>query len=68
MLKIGEINEAIRDLEENCPTTYSNCLKLASLYIVKDYYMKSDNAMYDDEMNMPIGQQGQGNNPLDIMK
>ena len=35
MLNLHEIEEAIRELEEGS-ATYNNCMKLASLYIVRD--------------------------------
>lgn len=35
MLSLHEIEEAIRELE-NGSATYNNCMKLASLYIVRD--------------------------------
>lgn len=39
MINMNQINEAIRELEDG-PTTYHNCMKLASLYIVRDMYGK----------------------------
>lgn len=35
MLNLHEVEEAIRELE-NGSATYNNCMKLASLYIVRD--------------------------------
>ena len=35
MLNLREVEEAIRELE-NGSATYNNCMKLASLYIVRD--------------------------------
>ena len=35
MLNLREVEEAIRELEESS-ATYNNCMKLASLYIVRD--------------------------------
>lgn len=35
MLSLREVEEAIRDLESGS-ATYNNCMKLASLYIVRD--------------------------------
>lgn len=35
MLSLHEVEEAIRELE-NGSATYNNCMKLASLYIVRD--------------------------------
>lgn len=35
MLSLREVEEAIHDLE-NASATYNNCMKLASLYIVRD--------------------------------
>lgn len=35
MLSLHEVEEAIRDLEAGS-ATYNNCMKLASLYIVRD--------------------------------
>ncbi|MBO7535544.1 MAG: hypothetical protein J6T34_00100 [Bacilli bacterium] len=43
MIDIKEINEEIERLENcNC-TTYQVCEKLATLYIVREYYSKADN-------------------------
>ena len=39
MLNIEEINNTIEELE-NSDTTFSNCNKLASLYIVREHYQK----------------------------
>ena len=38
MLDMNEIYKAIEELEQKCPTTYPNCEKLASLYIIRQYY------------------------------
>ena len=35
MLNLHEIEEAIKELEMGS-TTYNNCMKLASLYIIRD--------------------------------
>lgn len=48
MLNLREVEEAIRDLE-NSSATYNNCMKLASLYIVRD------------ELKQKEGQYGQYN-------
>lgn len=39
MLNLREIEEAIKELESGS-STYNNCMKLASLYIVRDELMK----------------------------
>ena len=41
MLDITEINNTIEELE-NGSTTFDNCLKLASLYIVRDNYKQDE--------------------------
>ena len=38
MLKLEEINEEIKALENSNNTSYSVCQKLAILYIVRDHY------------------------------
>lgn len=42
MLNVGEIDKEIRKLEACESTTYGVVEKLASLYIVRDYFQKSD--------------------------
>lgn len=42
MLNLHEIEEAIRNLE-NGSATYNNCMKLASLYIVRDELRQKEN-------------------------
>ena len=39
-MNIEDVDSTIAKLEED-DTTFENCEKLASLYIVKDYYLKS---------------------------
>lgn len=41
-MKIEDVNSTIEKLE-NEDTTFENCEKLASLYIVRDYYLKRQN-------------------------
>lgn len=41
MLNLDEINNTIEELE-NSNTTFENCLKLASLYIVKEHHKNAD--------------------------
>lgn len=41
MLNLREVEEAIRDLE-NGSATFNNCMKLASLYIVRDELRQKD--------------------------
>ncbi len=54
-MNMNEINEAIRELEEG-PTTYHNCMKLASLYIVRDMYGKDRYTTYGrDQYNYASG-------------
>ena len=48
MLNLQEIEESIKDLE-NSSTTYDNCSKLASLYIVRDKMKQND--VVEDELN-----------------
>lgn len=53
MLNIEEINNTIEELE-NSPTTFEICLKLASLYIVRDKYLeqeKQDTNIVEQELN-----------------
>lgn len=42
MLNIDEINNTIEELE-NASTTFDTCSKLASLYIVREFYKKPEN-------------------------
>ncbi len=42
MLNVHEVESAIRELE-NGSATYNNCMKLASLYIVRDELKKKEN-------------------------
>ena len=44
MLNLREVEEAIRDLQSGS-ATYNNCMKLASLYIVRDQMRKKDMSM-----------------------
>ena len=44
MLNITEINNTITELE-NGDTTFANCQRLASLYIVRDTFSNSTNAV-----------------------
>ena len=45
MLNLHEVESAIRELE-NGSATYNNCMKLASLYIVRDELKKKE-SMYN---------------------
>ena len=45
MLNLREIEEAIKELEMGS-TTYNNCMKLASLYIIRDEMKKQGHTMY----------------------
>lgn len=47
MLNLEEINNTIAELE-NGRTTYDNCLKLASLYIVKQNIHQTEKSNTDD--------------------
>lgn len=58
-MNINEINEAIRELE-NGPTTYHNCMKLASLYIVRDEYGKEGSRQYNMYASNGGGRRGGG--------
>lgn len=60
MLNMEQIHEAIYKLENQCSTNYSNCLKLASLYIIRDHYVSND----DMKNSIP----SYGNDSLDIIK
>ena len=44
-MNLHEIEEAIRELEQGS-CTYSNCQKLASLYIIRDQMRKNGQGMY----------------------
>lgn len=46
MLNIEEINNTIAELESSS-TTFANCQKLASLYIVREHYKNSFTAVVD---------------------
>ena len=46
MLNLHEVEEAIRELEEGS-ATYNNCMKLASLYIVRDELKKQGYSQYN---------------------
>ena len=61
MLNLYEIQEAIRELE-NDSATYNNCMKLASLYIVRDELKKKEGSnnyryypMYERRNNSSYG-------------
>lgn len=41
MLDINEINDTIADLETNYSTTFDTCMKLASLYTVREHLQTS---------------------------
>ena len=64
MLNIQEIHEAIKNLEQHCPTTYSNCAKLASLYIIRQFYNKDELRSPQGDMLMPMG--GMYDNNLEL--
>lgn len=46
MLSLHEVQEAIRELEESS-ATYNNCMKLASLYIVRNEMKKQGYGQYN---------------------
>ena len=46
MLNLREVEEAIRELE-NSSSTYNNCMKLASLYIVRDELKQKEGQFYN---------------------
>ena len=53
MLNMEEINNTIEELE-NSSTTFDNCMKLASLYIVRDEHQKTvtdDGKQVESELN-----------------
>ena len=45
MLNLREVEDAIRDLESGS-ATYNNCMKLASLYIVRDELKHKEGSPY----------------------
>ena len=45
MMNLHEVEEAIRELEDSS-ATYNNCMKLASLYIVRDELKKQGYSQY----------------------
>lgn len=63
MLNLHEVESAIKELEQGS-MTYNNCMKLASLYIIRDeLYKRSQEAYYARNYNnMP--QQGYGYYPM----
>jgi len=46
MINLHEVEEAIRELEESS-ATYNNCMKLASLYIIRDELKKQGYSQYN---------------------
>ncbi len=63
MLNLREIEEAIKQLEMGS-TTYNNCMKLASLYIIRDEMKKQGQGMYTYGRNYPMmyDKNGRGGN------
>lgn len=61
MLNLREVEEAIRELESSS-ATYNNCMKLASLYIVRDQLRKQGS--YSQYRYYPMYERGghSGNN------
>lgn len=60
MINPRQIEEAIRDLEESS-VTYNNCMKLASLYIIRDE-LKKEKSQYTYGYYHPMyAQGGRGN-------
>ena len=53
MLNIEEINNTIEALE-NSPTTFDSCLKLSSLYICRDNYIKSLESAGNDDTSKEL--------------
>lgn len=62
MINPRQIEEAIRDLEESS-VTYNNCMKLASLYIIRDE-LRKEKSQYTYGYYHPMYAQGsnQGGN------
>lgn len=56
MINLHEIEEAIRELEEGS-STYNNCMKLASLYIIRDE-MKKGSGQYSSYGYYPMYERG----------
>lgn len=46
MINLREVEDTIRDLE-NGSATYNNCMKLASLYIIRDEMKKKEGQYYN---------------------
>ncbi len=63
MINPREVEEAIRELEGSS-ATYNNCMKLASLYIIRDHMMQSNQYNYTNYGYYPMYQRGgrSGNN------
>lgn len=59
MLSLYEVESAIKELE-NGSATYNNCMKLASLYIVRDELRKKE-GMYNYGYH-PMYERGQNSN------
>lgn len=61
MLNLREIEQAIKELE-NSSTTYNNCMKLASLYIIRDELRKEGQySNYTYGRNYPMMYERGGN-------
>lgn len=54
MIDLKEINEEIERLENYDHTTYQVCEKLATLYIVREYYDKADNIYSNKAIASPM--------------
>lgn len=50
MINLDMINNTIEELE-NADTNFSNCEKLASLYIVKRFYKEQENDVVEEEFH-----------------
>lgn len=56
MINLHEVEEAIRELEEGS-STYNNCMKLASLYIIRDELRKGS-GQYSSYRYYPMYERG----------
>lgn len=61
MINLHEVEEAIRDLEQSS-STYNNCMKLASLYIIRDELRKSQGQYSSYNYNYPAMMYERGGN------
>lgn len=66
MINLHEVEQAIAELERSS-STYNNCMKLASLYIIRDEFRnrgQSNYNMYNERTNYTRGRNDYGYYPI----